>query len=294
MQHAKALAWCAAKPTTFVVERAAPSTLTVLSAPSSRIGGLVGLRELAARAEISATTWVRDDERGAMAADTLRASVVPDPTAVGAQTIAAGATKDVRVLAFSVAGSAAGGTARSPDEGAETFVSNEADFRCDPPLSAGDALCVQARALTWHEPPPLGGAPNVACGAAYGALPYWMSALADVRDPRGLLEAELALIDFARRMTQRGFAPGVIEGVTERDDAVEILGRSGDDAVVAVGLWPAPPFVHPYTDGAPWTLDGEPRVIPLAGGVRVTLKLPERAPVPLDARRTVVFRHSTK
>ena len=291
VQHAKgAIAWCAAKPATFVVEGAAA---TVVSAPSPRIGGLVGLRENLRRAKVDATTWIRDDERGAVAADTLRASLVPDPVAIGAQTIVASATKDVRVLVFSSAEKI-------------TFASNEADFRCDPPLEAGDALCVQAHALTWHEPPPRSDGTTVACGAAYGPLPYWMSALADVRDAVGgsaaggtprsekLVDAELELVGFARRMAARGFVPGVIEGVTERKDSVEILGRSGDDAIVAVGLWPAQPFIHPYGEGEPWTLDGEPRVIPLAGGVRVTLKVPEGSAVPIEARRTVVFRHSAK
>ena len=288
VQHAKgAIAWCAAKPATFVVEG---SAVTVLSAPSPRIGGLVGLRENLRRAKIEATTWIRDDDRGAIAADTLRASLVPDPVAIGAQTIVASATKDVRVLVFSSADKL-------------TFASNEADFRCDPPLEAGDALCVQAHALTWHEPPPRTDGTTVACGAAYGPLPYWMSALADVRDAR-VVDAELDLVGFARRMAARGFVPGVIEGVTERKDSVEVLGRSGDDAIVAVGLWPAAPFIHPYgvaaserpreEEGEPWTLDGEPRVIPLTGGVHVTLKVPDGSAVPLEARRTVVFRHSTR
>jgi len=272
--HQKALAWCVAKPATFVVERGASTgTLSVVSASSPRIGGLVGLRELATRAGISAKPWVRDDERGAIAADVLRASVVPDPTAIGSQTIAAAATKDARMLAFSSAVS-------------DTFTSNEADFRCDPPLLAGDAVCVQARALTWHEPPP-----GVVCGAAYGPLPYWMSALADVHDAQ-VVDAELALVGFARRMSARGFAPTVIEGVTEREDSVEVLGRSGDDAIVAVGLWPAPPYVRPYGEPT-WTLEGEPTVVPLSGGVRVAFHFRDRGSVPLAARRTVVFRHSS-
>ncbi|HEY1954747.1 MAG TPA: hypothetical protein VGH28_04030 [Polyangiaceae bacterium] len=270
--HQKTIAWCVAKPATFIVERgSAAGTLSVVAASSPRIGGMIGLRELASRAGLSPATWLRDDEHGALAADVLRASVVPDPTAVGSQTIAA--SKDVRVLAFSSAVD-------------DTFSSTEADFRCDPPLLAHDAVCVQARPLTWHEPP--GG---VVCGAAYGPLPYWMSVLADVRDA-SVVDAELALVGFARRMSARGFSPTIIEGVTEHEDSVEILGRSGDDAVVAVGVWPTAPYVHPYGD-PPWALDGEPTVVRLAGGVRVTLRLRDRAAVPLASRRTVVFRHST-
>lgn len=270
--HAKgAMAWCAQKETTFAVEHSGGS-VTIASAPSKRIGGLIGLREIASRAGVSLTTWVRDEERGEIAADALRASLVPDPTATGCQTIEIAQTKDARVLVFSSATK-------------ETFTSSEADFRCAPALGEPDALCVQLRALTWHAPPP-----GVVCGAAFGPLPFWMSALADAHDAASV-DAELALVSFARKMSQRGFSPSVIEGVTERENSVEVLGRSGDDAIVAVGLWPVAPYIHPYSDDVPWTLDEEPRVIPLAGGARVSLPV-KNTTVPAAKRRTVVFRHA--
>jgi len=267
-----AIGWCAEKETTFAVERwGAP--VWIVSAPSKRIGGLVGLREVAARAGLEMTTWVRDEERSELAADALRASLVPDPTSAGSQTIEAQQTKDARVLAFNT-------------QTKETFSSSEADFRCAPALGEPDSVCVQLRALTWRAPPP-----GVVCGAAYGTLPFWMSALADAHDAAAV-DAELALVGFARKMSQRGFSPSVIEGVTERDGAVEILGRSGDDAIVAVGLWPKEPYIHPWSDDAPWTLDdAEPRVIPLLGGARVSLPV-KNATVPVEKRRTVVFRHT--
>ncbi len=147
---------------------------------------------------------------------------------------------------------------------------------------------MQARALAWHAPPPTGDKSAV-CAAAYGVLPYWMSAIADAHDA---VDTELSLVTLARKLAARGFSPSVIEGVTEKPDSVEILGRSDDDAIVAVGLWPAPPFAHPYTDGAEWTLEGEPHVITVKRGERVSL--PVNAPnVALAKRRTVVFRHST-
>lgn len=274
--HGKdAIGWCAEKETTFAVEHAG-GPVTIASVPSKRIGGLIGLREIAARAGVSMSTWVRDEERGEIAADALRASVVPDPTAVACQTIEAAQAKDARVFVFSSATH-------------ESFTSSEADFRCAPALGEPDALCVELRALTWHAPPP-----GVVCGAAYGSLPFWMSALAESHDAAAV-DAELALVGFARKMSQRGFSPSVIEGVTERESSVEILGRSGDDAIVAVGLWPVAPYIHPYSDDAPWTFDDEPRVIPLAGGARVSLPVPKitnGATMPVEKRRTVVFRHA--
>ncbi|HEY2367719.1 MAG TPA: hypothetical protein VGH87_15085 [Polyangiaceae bacterium] len=277
------LGWCVdgsggtskTKETTFAVEHVS-GLVRIASAPSKRIGGLLGLREIAARAGVTMTTWVRDEERGEIAADALRASLVPDPIAVPSQTIEAAQTKDARVLVFS-----------SPTR--ESFTSSEADFRCAPALGEPDALCVQLRALTWHAPPP-----GVVVGAAYGPLPFWMSALSDLHGAT-VVDAELALIGFARKMAQRGFSPSVIEGVTEREGSVEILGRSGDDAIVAVGLWPKEPYIHPWSDEVPWTLDGEPRVLPLGGGARVSLPVPKNVndgSVPVEKRRTVVFRHA--
>jgi hypothetical protein len=211
----------------------------------------------------------------------LRASVVPEPATATCRTIDASQAKDARVLVF------------SSSAGSESFTSNEADFRCAPPLGEPESVCVQLRALTWHAPPPAGKDSDGACGAAYGPLPFWMTVLADSHDPAAV-DAELALVGFARKLSARGFFPSVIEGVTERADSVEILGRSGDDAIVAVGVWPVAPFIHPYGDGAdPWTLDGEPRVIPLAGGARVSLPV-HGSGVPVEKRRTVVFRRSTK
>jgi hypothetical protein len=270
------IGWCAVKETTFAVEHTG-GPVVIASAPSKRIGGVLGLREIAARAGVTMTTWVRDEDRGELAADTLRASLVPDP-AIVSTTIEAAQSKDARVLVFSTATK-------------ESFASNEADFRCAPALAEPDSLCVQPRALTWRAPPP-----GVVCGAALGPLPFWMSALADAHDAAAV-DAELALIGFARKMSQRGFSPSVIEGVTERDGSVEVLGRSGDDAIVAVGLWPVPPYIHPWSDDAPWTFDDEPRVIPLAQGkgARVSLPVPRivnGASVPVEKRRTVVFRHT--
>ncbi len=269
--HAKsAVAWCAVKPATFVVERTGAETVSVVSAPSKRIAGMLGLREILARDSITAATWTRDEDRGEIAADTLRASVVADPVTQPLEAIDARKTRDVRVLVFSIAGQ-------------DGWTTDDLDVRCSPALGAAESLCVQPRALDWHPPPP-----SAICGAALGPLPYWMSALTDAH----AIDAELALMAFARRMTARGFSPGVIEGITEKADSVDILGRSGDDAIIAVGLWPVAPFIHPYADegSAPWTLDGEPHVMHIAAGERVSLPVHSAAAIAPEKRRTVVFR----
>ncbi len=273
-----AIAWCAEKESTFALEHDGKSAVTVVAAPAARVGGMLGLREIARAENLAIQTWTREDERSALAIDTLRASVVPDPTSAGCESIDPARTKTARVLLFASDG--------------PTFSTTDLDVRCAPSLGAPESLCVQARALAWRAPPPKSASEAGTCAVAYGPLPYWMSAVSEIRDASAeLLDEELALIAFARKLTARGFVPGILEGITEKSDSVEILGRSGDDAIVAVGLWPLAPFVHPYTDGAAWTLDTEPRVIAVKGGERVTLHVPN-GNVPIDKRRTVVFRHS--
>ena len=114
-----------------------------------------------------------------------------------------------------------------------------------------------------------------------------MNAIASVKDP-DLVPLELHLLEHAIRLSARGFEATVIEGVTETEDGVTILGRSGEDAIVAIGIWPAAPWVEPYG----WSLDNEPAITPLAKGARVHLTATDKTKAPLNARRTVVFRHA--
>jgi len=277
---AGAVGWCDAKPASYIVEHAGHGAVVVVAAASRRIGGIVGLREQLADAGLGgASVWLRDDERGALAADALRASVVPDPASVNGMAIEGPQAEAARVVAFSV-----GGTGSFvPD------AMGAAAFECAPPLSdhTPDTVCVQTRGQSWR-PPPV----EVASGAAFGPLPFWMSAIQSVTDP-ARTGVELALVRLARRLTARGFEPTIIEGITEKATNVDILGRSGEDAIVAVGLWPAPPYAHPYSDGPAWSLADEPRVVPLKGGERVRLPVTAKGmPVPLEQRRTVVFRHA--
>jgi hypothetical protein len=71
-----------------------------------------------------------------------------------------------------------------------------------------------------------------------------------------------------------------------------VVGRAGEDAVVAVGLVPARPWVLPYTDRIPWDLGDAPRVVKVSPGDTVKLTASPIPALPLSARRTVVFRHT--
>jgi hypothetical protein len=279
-------ALCDAKGEGAILRRNGSGAVNVASVAGVRIGGAIGMREaLVAAGRVDTPLVVRDDDRAALAEETLRASVVPEPkSAFGAPLLAQSAPDARVVLVSSKDGSMY--LAEGP---------SGATFQCSPPLSvvADDRLCVETAPHSWHLP-----WPDAVGALAWGPLPYWMSAFHEL--PAGsradALGPELALLTLARRLAARGFDPTIVEGVTERERGVDVLGRSGEDAVVVVGTWPAPPFVGTY--GAPgedpWPIDGEPRVVPLRGGERLALTTKNAPSAPLAARRTVVFRHAAK
>src|SRR5690606_25106116 len=124
---------------------------------------------------------------------------------------------------------------------------------------------------------------------ARAALPFWLFALEGVSEPAAL-KLETQLVSLARRLRRDGFEATTIEAVTELDHGAEILGRAGEDAFVAIGLAPHAPWVFPYSDGPAWTIDGEPRVVPIRPLERVTVRATTRKLPPKATRRTVVFR----
>lgn len=277
----RALGVCDAKGEPWLVGREGEEgEVDVVSVEGKRIGGLLGFRETLQSAGIDATLWVRDDQHGFFAEETLRASLVPDPKHVPSGALRAAQALDARVVALSVKG------------GRMYVADGDADvaFQCEPTLrpESPETVCVQTKAQSWHLP-----TPDTVGAIAYGPLPFWMSGHESVKSAE-VLAPELDLLSLARRLAARGFEPTIIEGINEKPTGVEILGRSSEDAVVAVGVWPAPPWVYTYTDGPRWNLEDEPRVIPLRGGDKVLLAanpLPNVAPA---QRRTVVFRHAVK
>jgi hypothetical protein len=271
------VAWCAAKVGVVLVERTGVGTIDVASAPVRRVGGLLGLRDALAAASVDALVWAPPADHAALALEALRASLVPDVVAAPDGAILKSASADARVVSLS----AGGDKTFEPDSASDAF------FLCAPPIAAGTRqnLCVQTVAQAWHPPPP-----DVVAGAAYGPLPVWMAAWSKTHDPE-VVRLELALMGLARRLNALGFEATIIEGVTEEAAGVSIVGRSGEDSIVAVGVWPTPPWVDAYGDPT-WNLDGEPRVVPLVGGQRVRFWAHAHTAAPVGARRTVVFRHA--
>ncbi len=281
------LAWCDVAAQLRVLS--GTSKIEVTAAPARRIGGLLGLREASRAAGIhDLVTWVVDADLGRVAATTLATLLVPDPVSVQGA-LRKEVSPNARVLSFV---GRAGGHG-SPDEigNAPTYDADavaDVSFACAPPgTDALESLCVQSAPLTWKPHGALSAA-----GVAYGPLPFWMGAL-DAATSRDATVAKLVVLRLAQHLTSRGFDPTIIEGVTERPKGVEILGRSGEDAIVAVGLWPSAPWVVPYSHGVAWSLDDDPPSIPIQGGTRLVLDAPVTPTAPEKSRRTVVFRHAS-
>ncbi len=274
-----ALAWCNSASTTWTVWREGSSSVVVLASSASRIGGLLGARECADEAGIAlglGATWLRESDLPWDAAALLRASTLSDVTtsAMGAEAGPA----DRRVVGLALSRSA---SARSEPE--------TAVVSCDPPLGANDrvreSVCAHGAPVDWIRQK------GSAAGLARGPLPFWLSSLEGRREADAVAHIP-KLLSLARRLARDGFEPTRFEGVTELPDGVRISGRAGEDAVVAVGLVPRPPWAVPYSDGAPWTLEDSPRIVSLKAGDTVTLTSSgPRDDAPRE-RRTVVFRRA--
>jgi hypothetical protein len=281
ISHARgALVWCSAAATTLTVWREGSSPVAVLASPASRIGGVLGARECAGEAGIRlapAAAWLRDEDLPWDAGCLLRASTLTDVTtaALGAEAEAA----DLRVVALALAPGSS--VASTPD----------AVFACDPALEAGaflrEAVCAHAAPISWSKK---GGG---ATGSARAPTPFWLSQLDGRREADAVARVP-ELLSLARRLARAGFEPTRFEGVTELPQGVRITGRAGEDAVVAVGLSTRPPWIHPYSDGVSWDLGDSPRVVGLKAGDAVVLSSSPPPTIPLNARRTVVFRHAAR
>ncbi len=279
--HARgALAWCASAAARVSVWREGETggAVTVFSAPGKRLGGLLGVREGAGEAGLALATravWQPPDDlaweaRMLLAASALEeASSGPIPGEATAPDGRLATVVSTVPLAWEPAGNVAG---------------------CDPARADGEkteALCaLVAPASLWRKG-------EGAAFAARAEVPVWASSLAARREPDAVARLP-ELLGLARRLARSGFVPTLFEGATELESGVRVVGRAGEDAVVAVGLAPAPPWVHPYSDGVPWDLGDAPRVVSLAPGAAVVLHASPAPSVPAARRRTVVFRHAVR
>jgi hypothetical protein len=277
-----ALAWCKEASETVTVWRDGSAGVVILSASASSIGGVLGARECAEIAGIHVageSTWLGDEDLAWDAASLLHASTVSDVHASALP--AAPGDVDSRLVAVARRGGSGGASV--------AWQPSNAVLACDPPLDDSaaprEAICASTEPVSWWR---RGDSP---AAAAHASLPIWLSLLEPRREPDAVARVP-ELLSLARRLAREGFAPSVLEGVTELPDGVRVVGRAGEDAVVAVGLGPRAPWVFPFTDGVPWDLGDSPRVVALGPGATVKLVASPPPNAPMPKRRTVVFRHA--
>lgn len=252
--------------------------LTVAMAPAARIGGLAGLAELASKAALPlAAATVPDADRGWDAKRMLLADAIPESLVTAANGPDFAPDPEARIVALSVEKP----NSVQSETGADVY-----SF-CEPQLDTATAsVCVFSGAQKWRAE-----GKETASGVARAKLPFWLFALQDVNEPAGLKVAT-QLLSLARRLQREGFEPTTIEGITELDKGAEILGRANEDGIVAFTLVPNAPWVVPYTDGPAWSIEGEPRLVPIKTLERVVVTAAAKTTLPPKAtRRTVVFRH---
>lgn len=214
--------------------------IVLFQAARARMGGLVGLREAAARANVPIALWTPSEDLADDARAGLLASGVP---------VTPGGPEAGRSAV----------TALSTD-GRSTMTPSSAghDVACRPLLDVGamQALCIEAK-------PGAFDAEGAMPGVAKGAVPLWL-AMPPAPD-RAALERGLELLAFARRMSAAGFELTSLVGATLTAAGAEVTGRSGEKEIVALVVSSAKPFVHTLSDGAPWPLDA-PRPTALSPG----------------------------
>jgi hypothetical protein len=282
ISHARgALAWCSATADALTVWRDGTGSAAVLETSATRIGGLLGARECAEAAGVTIgpeATWLRGEDLPWNASAVLRASGLSEVTSAPLRVDPG--PPDARVVALALA-----------KEASAVYEPEGVVIACDPPLSAGarESLCAHSAPVSWFNKK------DAPAGAARGSLPVWLAPLEGRRELDAIARIP-ELLALTRRLSRDGFEPTSLEGVTELPDGVRVVGRAGEDAVVAVGLEPNPPWALPYFEATagtvPWDLGDAPRVVPLTPGDTVKLISSPPSTAPLASRRTVVFRRA--
>ena len=274
------IGWCASAAATTTLWRDGRSAVTVIASPADRLGGLLGLRDAADEAKLELAqdaAWVDDADLGWNAGAVLRSSGMTTPTTRALPDVAS--DPDSRLVALTLAPSAV--VVPAP---ASVVVA------CDPPLVSAapgvhSSVCATSAKTAWWRK-------TAALAAQASAdLPVWLAPLEPHHEPDAVARIP-ELMGLARHLARAGFSPTVLEGVTELPDGVKIIGRAGEDSIVAVGLGPRAPWTFPYTDKVPWDVGDEPVIVPIKPGQTVKLTASPLPNSPPEQRRTIVFRHA--
>lgn len=275
-----AIAACGTSARTLSVWHEGDGALTMLRGDATRVGGRRGLRAIAAQSGRTLRAWTDasdlpwDADLALTSASTSTVESKPWVAAVRTPV-------EARVIALGFDAPLAGSGFVPPAGGT-----------CEGDPNAGVLLCVQSGVRSWTKPP---GVANAALAIA--PVPFWLKVLATPLAPgAGSRDAAvLSMMGLASRMRAAGFDLSVLESVTETSAGAVVLGRAGEDAIVAVTLQSKMPHLLPLSpDLAPWTVEGPPRVVPIQPGQRVTLRAPVAPFGVASARRTIVFRRPIK
>lgn len=245
-----ALGVCAKESAGWSFWRDGGGEIAIFRATRKRIGGLLGLREAAARAKVPIVVWTPPEELEADARAALVASgipVTPGGPEAGRAAVVALSTDTRSTLTPSSAGP---------------------NVACRPALDVGviQSLCLEGR-------PGAFDASGANPGVSKGLVPLWLS-LPSGAD-RAALDRGLDLMAFSRRMSAEGFELTSLVGATLTADGAEITGRSGEKEIVALVVSSTKPFVHTLGAGAPWTLEA-PQRTPLTPGQVAKLRASPR------------------
>jgi hypothetical protein len=277
------IGWCATQLPASTVAREGHGAVMALDVDAVRIGGGLGVLEWVARARVAGDSfvpWVPPGDLGWDAKNALLASGAPDAQVTAGDGIAQHVS-EARLV--SIATAASGGGARA--DGAGGADGQDGVYGCVPAFGGARTVCEQAGPLTWR----VVGDPR-STGIAQAKLPFWLSAMNGLDTTRAQ-EAAARLLAFARRLHALGYRATSSDGIEELPTGVQVHGVGGADQIIAVGVGNEEPFVLPYTDAPPWTLDGTPRAVPIAQGQVLKLISVSGRDLPPANRRTVVFRH---
>ena len=276
----QAFGWCHygdATKLTLWREAGAEVPYVVTRASATRLGGSLGLGELAARQGHEGATLLVlggdlvKDAKAALVASSVGAATVVLGTASGLP-----GGPDHRVVAATVR-----------QEGT-VVPSGSVAHACRPKPSPEAALthllCVQAEAQPWR-----GSGEPGSWGAAEAELPVWLWELAKEPSPP-LLEAMASILVFARRLHQAGFEPTSVDGVEATVWGAEISRRGKTTEVVAVAITKTEPWFHPLSDGDAWTFDDMPRIVVMPPEGKLTLRAPKPLTYDPKAVSAVVWR----
>lgn len=273
--------WCAQASETLLLQRASgTAAVDVVAGPAAPLGGSLGLRELAKDSGITlGEIEMPHADRAWDAKLTLLGAAVPEALITTASTPDIDANTEARVVALSF------GTpeALTPEPATDVY------SYCEPLLSKTneESICVFSGAQRWRTT-----RADAEGGLARAKFPFWLTVMEGVSDPVAL-KATTELLGLARRLRRRGYDATTLEAMTELANGVEVMGRSGEDAVVAVGVSSMPPYILPYTNGAAWQVTGEPPHVPIKTLEKITLTASTKTVPPKEKRRTVVFRHQS-